>query len=402
MSHSNQKNDACEKCGELWLTHHTLAGVSDDGKLSIYCYAQPLEKPDLALKYALVTRAAKKALEAEVKTLKQQAELDKQAIAAEKKREFDSQVQTQVAARVAQDIAQIEADHKKALEDGEATRIQLVASHDAKVLDLETQLTEARGDNRTLREEKTALASKLATAETAAFDRQLRIEELTAAHEDLKSRHKGLKDRSLDIVRTLISMGTRVAVLEQKHGVVPKVDPERIFRILTGEAYDDREIPIDELRNDPTPVPVPAPAVEIVTPPTVTAPQAVPAAPAQPTAMVTLDDSTPAPQSYVTPDDEGEDADQHVDDDQVVDEQAASPDDDGDVPSENDEADECCVCEKSPNESYAFTKKDGTAGLLLACSAKAHAGDIFAALKQLSKTAPMSAKDVPMLFKPIE
>lgn len=372
MSQKNVQNDTCPKCKNGWLTHHTLKGVTLAGVVEISCYPTPVATMDTVLKYVLETRAAKLAALAELQASKEEFVSYRQASEAELKREYEAKVEA-------------EADRK-----AEQTRVALVSTHEALVRDLKAQLKEAEGVAELLAEEKRNLAETtaeekrllndmLSKSDRKSIDLQMQVVELEARLTLLQSRHKGLKEKSLDIVKTLISMGTRVAVLEEKTGVIPKVDPERIYAIVMGQEYEDVGIPVTELRNDPTPVPLTAPKAVVAT---AAAPKAA-SAPSAPTDTVTLDDG-----------------DHDVDDDHIVEQQDATPDAD-DEESPGDEHAECSFCKEHATEELIFFKKDGSEGRLNACDPSKHADAFLKYLVAEAKGAPKTPADVIMLFNPI-
>ena len=396
----NAKNDTCSTCKKALITNHTFQGVSPEGKVRVQCHPEPLATTDLVLKYVLEAIAAKLAAQSELVEVKKKHAGEIQAKVAQTERDFEAKVASRAAEKTAAEIIEIEADYKREIEEGEETRVNLVAAHDAKVLDLEQLLKEVCGDNKTIREEKTALVESLAACEDKCLKQQLKIVELADAHSELKARYNGLKDSSLVLVRSLVSMSTRVAVLEEKTGVIPKVDPKAIYAMITGQEYDDETIPVDDLINDPPPALPPAPKADVAPVPTAAA-QAAPA-PAQPTNVVELDDSEPESESsFASLNDERGDYGECIVDDDVVAQDAASDEDDEES-SEEDEAEKCSVCDQSTAEEMSFVKKDGSEGRLTACDPRKHADAFLAYLKQAAKKAPKSAVDVISLFNPIQ
>src|SRR5690348_4529329 len=122
MTTKNATSDTCPSCGKGWNTHHTLASVIGD-KAHIQCHADGIPdtaeyrlRSELLIVY-LNARAGRKAAEAKLLEVRQQAELDKQASEAELKRKFESKVETEANKKVAEVVAEIDADHKKALDD---------------------------------------------------------------------------------------------------------------------------------------------------------------------------------------------------------------------------------------------------------------------------------------------
>jgi hypothetical protein len=163
-----------------------------------------------------------------------------------------------------------------------------------------------------------------------------------------------------------------------------------------GESFDDGEVPIDDLRNDPTPVPTMAPKAEVATTPVMVAKPAP--APVQATSFVELDD--PMPAASASADVDG--ADHHdVDDGDVVEQEAASDEDDDDTSSEEDEPWTCQLCDLPATESLVFTAKDGSQAQCCACDPSKHAAAFHSYLQKVAKDAPKSPMDVIVLFNPI-
>src|SRR5688572_15577300 len=128
MSQQNVQKETCKQCGkEVTLTHHTLGGISPEGKPSIVCHQEPVEKPDYLLKFVLEARATKREALAEIERLKKQAVLDEQAITNAIQRKFDAKVNDEVGKRlkdevdkkVKEDLAELESNFNKVIEDGE-------------------------------------------------------------------------------------------------------------------------------------------------------------------------------------------------------------------------------------------------------------------------------------------
>ncbi len=390
----NEGSDTCSHCKRdilSHLSHHSIAAF-DGRQITISCHEQPID-PSLgvALRYVLLSRNERTRLEERLAKAGEDATLLKQGIEAELKRKFEAKAKNDAAAEI------------------EKTRISLVETHGALVKDLKRQLKEAEGLADLLAEEKRAmaeksaeekrlLAEKLAESDRRSIDLQLQLAETEARLTTLKARHQGLKDRSLDMVRMLISMGTRVAVLEEKAGVVPKVDPERIFMIVMGEEYDDRGVPVDALRDDPTPIPPTAPKAA----PEVEA--AVPAPiPVQPTVRTFTLEDRPAASAQPAPASEEDASDQVI---ESVDVEAHGHELEDDE-SESDEAEddgvqECSVCDKPATEALTFTKKDGTKECWYACNPSLHADEFMKHLSAQAKNPPKTARDVVILFTPID
>jgi hypothetical protein len=377
-------------CGKTWRDYHVLLSVIGD-KVNINCYPQPTnlqtEENRTYLRYVLNAHAAKEKALSELKAVKKKNELDKQSAAAELKRTLE--------ASHSADIKTLEAEHTKAIAAGELTRVQLVTSHDAKVADLEARLKEANGETEALRKE---CAAKLAASEKKAAELQLQIDGLNAELIEVRTRHRGLKEKSLDIVRMLISVGTRVVVLEQQNGVVPKVDPKHVFKAVLGIDFDDDDdevVPVSELGNDPTPIPLtvrktadgnpatPANGTPTAAPKATAAPPPAPAA--QPRLMV-LDGSDP---------DDQEDDDHEVSDDHVISTSSA----DGEEPDED--AEECDACAKKAKYAMSFMGKDGKAVRFVSCEPTAHDQVFFDNMKKLAKAAPPAVSDVKLYFQQI-
>jgi len=404
MSQSKDQKEICRICKkEVSLSHHSLELTAGGNPGRIKCHKEPVAQTDFFLKFVLEARASKREMLAEIDRLKDQLVLDEQAITTAIERKFEAKVKDAVDEKVKEDLSELEANFKKVIDDGERTRVQLDHAHQAQMLDKQALLTEISTQRDSLIVEKAELERK-------SFDLQLQIDELTEAHSDLKSRHKGLKDRSLDIVRMLISVGTRVVVLEEKTGVIPRVDPKRIFSMIMGEEYEEEVIPVSGLSEDPTPVPPPAPKADVeasakepVTAPSAASPKAAPEAPKAPAmvietvpppvqtaAVADQEDPEPDPDSYALSDDEGDGYEHQVD-----------GDDDLDQEEESSSDEECRCCEKAAKRVYTFTMKDGTEERLTACDPRLHADALLGYLIENAVNAPVSADGVINLFTQI-
>lgn len=364
-------NDTCTSCKKAWLTHHTLVNVSDDGKLSIHCHPQPVAKTDFVLKYVLEARAAKLEAQSALASFKKQVGLEKQASEAELQRKHDAKVEAAAEAKA------------------EETRVELIATHEALTGDLKQQLRDAESTIAHLDAQRQTAVENCAKSAAKADELQSQIGDLSQQYAELRGRHKGLKDRSMDVIRGMISMCTRLTALEEKAGVTPKVDPKELFQTIMGEPYTD-DISLSGLSVEQTPTL----QTEVVTAPAA-APKAAPA-PVQTTNVVVLYDDQPESEASASADDEDDGHDHEVGD-ADVEQEFDSPDED-DTSSEEGEHKECRVCDKHATKALTFTLKDGTEDQLETCDPNAHPEEFLSYLTENAKTAPKSAKAIAKLF----
>lgn len=374
----SQPNGTCQDCKKAWLPFHTFKSFRDDGLPELQCSRDELPMPDPFVRY-IMSRASRIAeARATITRLEEEAKqsvLDRQADDAELRRKHKSEVEAAANGKFEKLRAEFEAQHKAELKKAQDELERIVAENDAAKAELSTKLKVALTAVQTLRQENTDLAAKLNASERKAGDLQMEVDELAASLTGLQVRHQGLKDRSLDIVRLLISMGTRVMVLEEKTGVIPKVDPKRIYEILTEQEYDDADVPVDELRNDPTPVPPPR------------APEAVPmAAAAAPEPQTVTFDDLPPPST----DDEG--------DHDIIEEEDLDEDEDEEEPSG---AMECSGCTEAATEELTYVTVGGSEEILAACNPAKHAAAFLSHLKRTAKSPPKDETDLICQFNPI-
>lgn len=408
----NVKKESCLQCGkEVTLTHHTLGGISPAGKPSILCHQEPVEQPDNLLKFVLDARATKREALAEIERLKKQAVLDEQAITNEIQRKFDAKVKVEVDKQVKEDCAELSTNFKKIIEDGERTRVQLDASHQAYVRTQESLVSEISTQRDQLIVEKADVSDKLADRDQRVIDLHMEIEDLKEDLRTERHHHDGLKAKTKDMLHLAFTLGKRVVDLERELGINDEVAIEELWNKVTGQrvpavveeaarTMTDTPAPVagpPPVRKAPEivrDVPMQAAALHLVAEPKPPLPQAV---------LVELDDPTPEPESTASADDEDDGHDHGIDDDDV-DQQEVPSDEDDDESSENDEPETCTFCSKAARQELNFTLVDGDGesdARLLACDPDAHGDKFWKYLKQNAKSAPKSTNDVSILFNRI-
>jgi hypothetical protein len=354
--------NACSKCRKDWVTHHTLAGVSLEGKVSIHCHEEPVTAPDPVLKYVLGARAEKREAQRELEAFKKKASLDRQAAEAELGRKHASAVEAEAASKL------------------EATRVQVASEFEAKIKDLQGQLRDAESISEQLGNELTDAKAKLAASQAKSIELQLEIDRLGEELRKERFHHDGLKHRSKDLVHLSMTLGKRVVVLERKLGTDGAgIDVDGAYRRLLEATPppDIRSLEAIVLDEAAKAVPKGAPETR------------------KPVATIVLDDEPPA--AAPAPAEAAEDA-HPVGNDEVIAE-AASEDEE----SDDDGHEECMIegCVRHATEALTFIKKDGDEARWTACDPSRHAKEFLTYLKQYAKQPPKSAADVIALFNPI-
>lgn len=355
MSQKTDQNDVCQGCKQGWITHHAFKAFTDEGKPRFECQPKAVAKTDSVVAYLIGLRSDRLKAQKDLAELKRSRDADLQASKADLERAFAAKVRTEADKKTAESVETLRADQEK-------TRVQLVSDHAAKALDLQTQLAEVRGDNRILREEKTVIAAKLSESERSLALRQAENEELKSAYVRLTNEVKEVMDTggqlAVQIVRlndSLEACGTRA--VEPSTIVVPFVPPLAPKANVVAMPMAARS----------SPAPVVLPAAEVV-----------------------LDDPPSAPDASASADgeDEGDDADD-IGDDDVIAQAEVTSDGDDDVSSEEDDAssdeneiEECRVCDKPATHGFTFKTKDGAQERLTTCGPKKHADELLQYLQE--------------------